>query len=45
MYSILVIMADKEKLHIKISDFGLAKTEGRDQAFDSQCGTPNYGKY
>lgn len=35
---------DKETLHVKISDFGLAKTEYRDQAFGSQCGTPNYGK-
>lgn len=37
-----VILADKKKLHIKVSDFGLAKTEERNQSFDSQCGTPNY---
>ncbi|CAO3652762.1 unnamed protein product [Mucor hiemalis] len=37
-----VIMADKKKLHVKVSDFGLAKTEERNQSFDSQCGTPNY---
>lgn len=40
----LVILANASKLHIKVSDFGLAKTKDRDQAFDSQCGTPNYGK-
>ncbi|CEP12009.1 hypothetical protein [Parasitella parasitica] len=37
-----VLLADREKLHIKITDFGLAKTEHRDQSFGSQCGTPNY---
>ena len=37
-------MADKQNLLVKVSDFGLAKTEVRDKAFDSQCGTPNYGK-
>lgn len=44
MHLLIVIMADKKKLHIKVSDFGLAKTEERNQSFDSQCGTPNYGK-
>ncbi|KAL9539483.1 hypothetical protein MBANPS3_010231 [Mucor bainieri] len=37
-----VLLADKETLQIKITDFGLAKTEQRDQAFGSQCGTPYY---
>ncbi|KAI9358697.1 kinase-like domain-containing protein [Pilaira anomala] len=37
-----VLLADKENLHVKISDFGLAKNEDRNGTFDSQCGTPNY---
>ncbi|KAI8094833.1 kinase-like domain-containing protein [Gilbertella persicaria] len=37
-----VLLANRETLHIKVSDFGLAKSEERNQAFDSQCGTPNY---
>lgn len=41
----LVLLADRETLQIKITDFGLAKTEQRDQSFGSQCGTPNYGEF
>ncbi|GAA5804964.1 hypothetical protein HPULCUR_010474 [Helicostylum pulchrum] len=37
-----VLLADKRKLLIKVSDFGLAKNEDRKGTFDSQCGTPNY---
>ncbi|CAO0803512.1 unnamed protein product [Mucor circinelloides] len=37
-----ILLADRETLQIKITDFGLAKTEQRDQSFGSQCGTPNY---
>ncbi|KAL9558113.1 hypothetical protein MBANPS3_001062 [Mucor bainieri] len=37
-----VLLADRETLQVKITDFGLAKTEQRDQTFGSQCGTPNY---
>ena len=40
----LVLLADRDTLQVKITDFGLAKTEQRDQSFGSQCGTPNYGK-
>ncbi|KAI9483947.1 MAG: kinase-like domain-containing protein [Benjaminiella poitrasii] len=37
-----ILMVDRRTLHVKITDFGLANTEQRDQYFDSQCGTPNY---
>ncbi|KAI8372871.1 kinase-like domain-containing protein [Radiomyces spectabilis] len=37
-----VLLVDKETLHIKITDFGLAKLERQGQRFFSQCGTPNY---
>ncbi|KAK4512727.1 uncharacterized protein ATC70_003433 [Mucor velutinosus] len=37
-----VLLADRDTLQVKITDFGLAKTEQRDQSFGSQCGTPNY---
>lgn len=43
-FILLVLLADKKKLLIKVSDFGLAKSEDRKGTFDSQCGTPNYGK-
>lgn len=39
-----MLLEDRDILQIKITDFGLAKTEQRDQTFGSQCGTPNYGK-
>lgn len=39
----LVLLADRQKLIIKVSDFGLAKKQERNQFFGSQCGTPNYG--
>ncbi|KAI9467467.1 kinase-like domain-containing protein, partial [Zychaea mexicana] len=39
-----ILLVDKEKLHIKITDFGLAKIQKGATAFVSQCGTPNYGK-
>lgn len=41
---IQVLFANRSTLHVKISDFGLANVEQRDQLFGSQCGTPNYGK-
>ncbi|KAI8370743.1 kinase-like domain-containing protein [Choanephora cucurbitarum] len=37
-----VLIANRETLHLKVTDFGLAKSEERNQTFDSQCGTPNY---
>ncbi|KAI8886210.1 Pkinase-domain-containing protein [Backusella circina FSU 941] len=37
-----VLMVDKEKLHVKITDFGLARVKQRGEYFMSQCGTPNY---
>ncbi|ORX56194.1 Pkinase-domain-containing protein [Hesseltinella vesiculosa] len=37
-----VLVVDKEKLQIKITDFGLAKMMQRCELLDSQCGTPNY---
>ncbi|KAI8060174.1 kinase-like domain-containing protein [Gongronella butleri] len=37
-----VLMVDKSRLHVKITDFGLAKTVYRSELLDSQCGTPNY---
>ncbi|KAI8382463.1 kinase-like domain-containing protein [Blakeslea trispora] len=37
-----VLIADKKTLHIKVTDFGLARWAYRNQTFDSQCGTPNY---
>ncbi|SAL99556.1 hypothetical protein [Absidia glauca] len=38
-----VLVVDVEKLQVKITDFGLAKTTSTKQSvLDSQCGTPNY---
>ncbi|ORY96298.1 kinase-like domain-containing protein [Syncephalastrum racemosum] len=37
-----VLLADKNTLQIKISDFGLAKIQQGADPFESQCGTPNY---
>ncbi|RUS23159.1 kinase-like domain-containing protein [Endogone sp. FLAS-F59071] len=37
-----VLLANKQKLHIKISDFGLAKIVGEDSFLQSLCGTPSY---
>lgn len=38
-----VLVVDVDKLQIKITDFGLAKTTSTKQSsLDSQCGTPNY---
>ncbi|KAI7906368.1 kinase-like domain-containing protein [Cokeromyces recurvatus] len=37
-----ILIVDQKTLHVKITDFGLAKTEQRNQYFDSQCGTANY---
>lgn len=38
-----MLIVDKEKLHVKITDFGLAKIKPTDEKLQSQCGTPNYG--
>ncbi|KAL1921255.1 uncharacterized protein VTP21DRAFT_10971 [Calcarisporiella thermophila] len=37
-----VLFADKERLHVKISDFGLAKLVGEHSFMATLCGTPNY---
>ncbi|KAJ8660352.1 hypothetical protein O0I10_003809 [Lichtheimia ornata] len=37
-----VLIVDKEKLHVKVTDFGLAKIKPTDEKLQSQCGTPNY---
>ncbi|KAG0773642.1 hypothetical protein G6F22_014708 [Rhizopus arrhizus] len=37
-----ILLASREKLHVKISDFGLAKILPKGKGLDSQCGTPNY---
>ncbi|KAI8992146.1 kinase-like domain-containing protein [Mycotypha africana] len=37
-----VLIANKDTLQIKVTDFGLAKIESRNEGFESQCGTPNY---
>ncbi|KAI7886747.1 Pkinase-domain-containing protein [Lichtheimia hyalospora FSU 10163] len=37
-----VLLVDKEKLHVKVTDFGLAKIKPTDEKLQSQCGTPNY---
>ncbi|KAI8342863.1 kinase-like domain-containing protein [Chlamydoabsidia padenii] len=38
-----VLVANANKLQIKITDFGLAKTTStKKKVLDSQCGTPNY---
>lgn len=41
----LVLLFNREKLHIKVSDFGLAKKQDKEEFFGSQCGTPNYGNF
>ncbi|KAL1918089.1 uncharacterized protein VTP21DRAFT_3355 [Calcarisporiella thermophila] len=37
-----VLFADKDLLHVKISDFGLAKLVGENSFMATLCGTPNY---
>ncbi|KAI8137298.1 kinase-like domain-containing protein [Fennellomyces sp. T-0311] len=37
-----VLLVDKQKLHVKVTDFGLAKLQQGTSPFLSQCGTPNY---
>ncbi|KAI8886771.1 Pkinase-domain-containing protein [Backusella circina FSU 941] len=37
-----VLMISKDKLHIKVADFGLARQTVGNECFTSQCGTPNY---
>lgn len=39
-----VLLVNKQTLHIKVTDFGLAKVQYGRMPFSSQCGTPNYGK-
>ncbi|KAG1180278.1 hypothetical protein G6F70_000665 [Rhizopus microsporus] len=37
-----ILLVNKAKLHVKITDFGLAKMLSKGETLDSQCGTPNY---
>lgn len=37
-----ILIKDKTSLHVKISDFGLAKIVPNDKGLESQCGTANY---
>ncbi|KAI7848840.1 kinase-like domain-containing protein [Circinella umbellata] len=37
-----VLLVDDKTLHVKITDFGLAKMQSGQSPFQSQCGTPNY---
>ncbi|KAI9252900.1 kinase-like domain-containing protein [Phascolomyces articulosus] len=37
-----ILLVNKDRLHIKITDFGLAKMQNGQSPFLSQCGTPNY---
>ncbi|KAG1148010.1 hypothetical protein G6F37_006644 [Rhizopus arrhizus] len=37
-----ILLESKDKLHVKITDFGLAKILAKGERLDSQCGTPNY---
>ncbi|KAI9279857.1 kinase-like domain-containing protein [Sporodiniella umbellata] len=37
-----ILVASKDLLHVKISDFGLAKIITKDKGLDSQCGTAHY---
>ncbi|KAI9315967.1 kinase-like domain-containing protein [Dichotomocladium elegans] len=37
-----VLLVSKDTLHIKVTDFGLAKIKSNSSKLQSQCGTPNY---
>ncbi|KAG0203271.1 hypothetical protein BGX28_004412 [Mortierella sp. GBA30] len=37
-----ILVMDKEKMTVKISDFGLAKMIGEQKFFNTICGTPSY---
>ncbi|KAG2214684.1 hypothetical protein INT45_010962 [Circinella minor] len=37
-----VLLVDHKTLHVKITDFGLAKMQNGQSPFVSQCGTPDY---
>ncbi|KAG0174931.1 hypothetical protein DFQ30_001831 [Apophysomyces sp. BC1015] len=37
-----VLLADEGLLHVKVTDFGLAKFQRGENSLGSQCGTPNY---